>query len=109
MTLRSSPCQAGKRFAVEVVSEHIKRHHPGCPADASATLALEIAGRRWAKVTLGKAVGMVITNYVRHHLTDYEQLLKVPGLSRLEARRTVASEVSSILSAWSSAKAGGRR
>jgi hypothetical protein len=43
---------------------------------------------------------MVATNDVRHRLTDYDQLLRVRGLTREEARLIVASEVKQIVALW---------
>jgi hypothetical protein len=40
---------------------------------------------------------------VRHRLTDYDQLLRVPGLTRDEARLIVAGDVRSITRRWASA------
>jgi hypothetical protein len=38
--------------------------------------------------------------FIRHRLTDYDRLLKVPGLTREEARMLVAEEVRDTQAAW---------
>jgi hypothetical protein len=83
------------------VLRHLSKQHPGCPADIATEIAQRVVDREWrTKLTVGQAVGIVITTYIRHRLTDYERLLKVPGLTRDEARLIVAPELRSTLSAW---------
>jgi hypothetical protein len=95
---RASKCQKHDREAALL---HLQKHHPGCPPDVAHTLAARIADREWrSKLTLGHAAGIVITTYVRHHLTDYDHLLRVKGLTRDEARQITASEVQEVLGAW---------
>lgn len=49
---------------------------------------------------MGKAVGITVTNYVRHTLTQYEYLMTSLMLTREEARIVVADEVKDICSDW---------
>lgn len=42
----------------------------------------------------------MISTYIRHVMTDYEDLMDVHGLSREEARIAVAPELQGILEAW---------
>ncbi|WP_313573738.1 DUF2293 domain-containing protein [Brevundimonas sp.] len=88
-------------FEREAVIQHAMRHHPHCPADLVARYADEISTREWeTPLTLGHAFGLTATNHVRHKLTDYDRLLRVPGLTREEARIIVSCEVRSILAEW---------
>ena len=91
-------------FSEVEVREHISRHHPACPVDFADAYVQRIASRTWdPPTTLGHAVGLTIQNAVRHRLTDYDQLLRVPGLTRDEARLIVAGDVRSITRRWASA------
>jgi len=38
--------------------------------------------------------------YVRHTLTDYDRLLRIPGLTREEALLIVKPEVVAIIASW---------
>lgn len=91
-------------FPEAEVREHLSRHHPACPVDFAETYVQRIAGRTWEPpTTLGHAVGLTIQNDVRHRLTDYDSLLRVPGLTRDEARLIVAGDVRSITRGWEEA------
>ena len=91
-------------FSEVEVREHISRHHQTCPAEFADAYALRIASRTWdPPTTLGHAVGLTIQNDVRHRFTDYDRLLRVPGLTRDEARLIVAGDVRSITRRWEEA------
>ncbi len=79
---------------------HLREFHPGTPQVHALEIAKRIAKRSWERATLGKVVGIVITNYVRHELTDYERLLRVPGMTREEARMLVHKNVADVLATW---------
>ena len=88
-------------FSEAEVREHLARRHPACPAEAVERYVQRIGQRLWdPPLTLGQAVGMVATNDVRHRLTDYDQRLRVPGLTREEARLIVAGEVRRTIALW---------
>ena len=88
-------------FEREAIIQHAMHHHPFCPVDLVARYADEISEREWeTPLTLGHAFGLTATNHVRHQLTDYDCLLRVPGLTREEARIIVSCEVLSILNGW---------
>jgi hypothetical protein len=94
-------------FSEAEVREHFSRRHPGCPAEAVERYIQCISQRRWnPPLTLGHAAGMIATNDVRHRLTDYDQLLRVPGLTREEARLIVASEVKQTIALWAAPAPG---
>ena len=94
-------------FTETEVREHLSTHHPGCPAESVARYADRISQRLWdPPLTLGQAVGMVASNDVRHRLTDYDQLLRVPGLTREEARLIVAGEVRRTIGLWAAQPGG---
>jgi len=91
-------------FLEAEIRQHLSRHHPACPDDFAEAYVHRIAGRTWdPPTTLGHAVGLTIQNDVRHRLTDYDRLLRVPGLTRDEARLIVAGDVRSITRGWEAA------
>lgn len=79
---------------------HMRVFHPGMPEAHALEIAERVSIREWKSATLGGAVGTVLTNYVRHRLTDYERLLRVPGMTRDEARMLVRQDVADVLAAW---------
>ncbi len=89
-----------ERYLLSAVESHIRRHHPACPITLRQTFASLIAERSWHDASLGAAFGIVASNYVRHKLTDYDQLKYRWGLTRDEARLVVAREVRDIMAAW---------
>lgn len=88
-------------FTKQMVEQHVAKRHPGCPAGLAEHYVALISSREWnPPVTLGRAFGIVTTNDVRHRMTDYERLLRAPGITREEARLIVANEVKDIMSGW---------
>ncbi len=92
------------KYSIDEVVAHIKFNHPGCPEFAVNFFAAEVARSSWKRATLGKAVGITLQNYLRHNLTDYDQLL-LSGISRREARRRVQPRVNAMIQSWSKVKA----
>lgn len=89
------------RFDREAVLRHAAHHHPNCPVEIVALFADDISTREWEPpLTLGQAFGIKATNHVRHKMTDYERLLRIPGLTRDEARLIVSFDVRAILAGW---------
>lgn len=89
------------RFDREAVLQHAAHHHPNCPAEIVALFADDISTREWeSALTLGQAFGIKSTNHVRQKMTDYERLLRIPGLTRDEARLIVSFDVRAILAGW---------
>ena len=89
------------RITAATALRHLREFHPGTPQVHALEIAERIAKRSWDRATLGKVVGIVITNYVRHELTDYERLLRAPGIAREEARMLVHKNVADVLATWS--------
>ena len=88
-------------FTEQAVRQHLTAHHPKCPPPVIEEIVGRLDGRKWdPHVTLGRAVGIVTTTFVRHCLTDYERLLKVDRLKRDEARAMVAPVVVAIIDSW---------
>jgi hypothetical protein len=87
------------RFSQIEIEEHLRAKHPSCPEFAVAFFASEIAHREWRDATLGKAVGIVVQTYLRHHMTDYDTLL-LTGMDREEARRRVQPKVNAMIATW---------
>lgn len=91
----------GVQFSRRAVVRHLAKHHPFCPPEVVAAITDRVLGRRWCRASIGAAIGIVATNYIRHHLTDYERMLRIPGMTRAEARQIVQFEVRDILAGWS--------
>jgi len=73
-------------------------HHPRCPEHVHKHVLWAVRRRRWpADVTIGQAVGIVLQNFVRHHMTRYDDLYKIPGITQEEARIIIRSEVTDIV------------
>ncbi|MBB4172122.1 hypothetical protein FHX09_006021 [Rhizobium sp. BK538] len=60
------------RYPYEIVCQHIRKKHPGCPDFAVDYIAKVIEGREWKGATLGNAVGIVMQTSLRHLMTEYE-------------------------------------
>lgn len=78
----------------------MQHNHPNCPPAIQSTIATEVCRREWQDVTIGQAFGIVIDGHVRHQMTDYDSLYKIPGLTREEARIIVQPEVLAIIASW---------
>lgn len=90
------------QFSIERAFSHLDQNHPGLPPDLRERLARRIAERSWQPpVSIGKAVGVVISTYARHERTDYDTLLRQHKLTRDEARQVVKAEHDAMLRSWS--------
>lgn len=92
------------KFETATVREYIKQHYPGCAPRHRVKIAQNVKRRDWYNASLGEAVGIAITNYVRHNLTHYETLMNHHGLTREEARIAEADAVADIVRSWRDAK-----
>ena len=95
------------KFDKKIVYQHIMLRHPRCPDFAALFFANEVAERDWKNATLGKAVGITMQNFLRHQMTDYDQLLMC-GVDRHEARRRVQPRVQAMIASWSGSPRKGR-
>ena len=99
---RSRRTKKAAHFTLERVLSHLDKRHPGLPSELRQRFGNEIADRLWQPpVSLGQAVGIVISTYVRHERTDYDALLRHHKLTRDEAVQVVKAEHDEILRAWS--------
>lgn len=99
---RSRRAQKASQFSIERVLSHIDKKHPGLPTELRRHFGSEIADRLWQPpVSLGKAVGIVMSTYARHERTDYDALLRRHKLTRDEARLVVKAEHDEMLRLWS--------
>jgi hypothetical protein len=89
-----------RRFQAKAIEKHMQKHFPNCPQVHRDEIVLRVAERTWQEATIGRAVGITVTNYVRHRLTDYERLMKRHGLTREEARIAEAKTVKQIWRSW---------
>lgn len=94
-------CEKSTSFSRSAVDRHIRAKHARIPPDVADILAERIASREWREpLTLGRAFALAAQAYVRHRMTDYERLLRVPALTREEALLIVRGEVAAVLKAW---------
>ena len=92
-------------FARPLITEHLNRHHPNCPEDVKTLVVETLVQRKWkTPITLGKAVGVVMTAHVRHQFTEYDAVLRLPGLTRQEALAFVSEEVFQTIRKWRAKK-----
>lgn len=92
-----------KRFQRNQIELALSRHFPNCPPEHSEIIIKKAFERDWNKKTsLTKATSIVVHNHIRHHLTDYEELLKKRRLTRDEARLIVKPEVDDWFDYWHS-------
>lgn len=87
------------RYARDIVFKHISEKHPGCPEAVAWLFAEQVASKDWHGAKLGAAVGITLQNFLRHYMTDYDQLL-LCGHPRDEARRRVQPRVNAMIAAW---------
>lgn len=98
-----------KNFTRASVEGHLKARHGLCPQELLAHFVELLATREWGEpVTIGQAFGLVSHAYVRHAMTDYDHLLRVPGMTREEALLIVRPEVVAIVASWATQPAGKR-
>lgn len=87
------------------VLEHIRRHYPSCPGKDAQKIAFRIRRKPWTEgTTIGRAVGIMVPNYVRHKMTQYEYLMNSLELTSEEARIVVADDVKDIWQDWQKPK-----
>ncbi|TGR08353.1 DUF2293 domain-containing protein [Mesorhizobium sp. M4B.F.Ca.ET.190.01.1.1] len=73
---------------------------PVVPRRVATPSLLGSARRNWRGLKLGAAVGIELQKYIRHSLTDYDELLRSKMMTRDEARSFVAPQVQEVLSRW---------
>jgi hypothetical protein len=92
---------------VRAFGEHILSLYPKCPPETAERIA-EHACRKYsgrvgrsaaAKSFDEQAIYLAVQAHVRHHLTNYDELL-ARGYDRFEAREMVRDEVERVLDAW---------
>lgn len=101
---RSRRAKKAAQFTLERVLSHLDNKHPGLPPELRQRFGGEIADRLWQPpVSLGQAVGIVMSTYVRHEQTDYDSLMRKHNLTCDEARQVVKAEHDELLQSWSRA------
>lgn len=97
-----------KSFPRASVEGHLKARHSLCPPELLEHFVELLATREWGEpVTIGQAFGLVSHAHVRHAMTDYERLLRIPGMTRDEALMIVRPEVVAIVASWATPRATG--
>jgi hypothetical protein len=89
------------------LAEAVGRLFPGCPAERAAAIARHAAVRgsgRVGRSAAGRAldeqaVMLAVVASVRHHDTDYDELL-MAGVPREEARARVRPAIDRVLETW---------
>jgi hypothetical protein len=92
--------KSSKSFSFDLVMQHMRIHHPGCPKKSCLTIAARVCAKDWKGLKLGGAVGLELRKHVRHSYTDYDKLLRSKIMTREEARAFIAPQVEGILHAW---------
>lgn len=93
------------RFSRSAVEGHIRARHALAPAEVVELLVERIASRDWREaITIGRAFAFAAQAHVRHQMTDYDRLLRVPGITREEAQLIVSSEVQAVIASWATPK-----
>ncbi len=88
-------------FHLYEVEYFIRREYLACPEFAVRYFASFICTepKNWNHAPLAEAVDRTIQNFLRHQLTDYDQLTLV-GVRRKEARRRVQPKIDAMIAAW---------
>lgn len=99
---RSRRAKKANQFTLERVLSHLDKKHSALPPELRNRFGSEIADRLWQPpVSLGQAVGIVMSTHVRHEQTDYDSLMRKHKLTRDEARQVVKAEHDAMLKSWS--------
>ncbi|MCC6887478.1 MAG: DUF2293 domain-containing protein [Hyphomicrobiales bacterium] len=88
------PSRAAIEVALRRLAPKIPKHEFGAVVDQ----ALDSPGLR-AAATAETAAWLALVAYVRHALTDYDELL-AQGYDRDSARFFVAAEIEEVLTSW---------
>ncbi|PLW77929.1 DUF2293 domain-containing protein [Cohaesibacter celericrescens] len=90
-----------KHFHRQQIEDALIRHFPHCPQEHSQPILEKVLMRDWDKKTsMTKAVSIVVHNYIRHQMTDYDQIIGKSGITRDEARIIVKHEVQDWFDYW---------
>jgi hypothetical protein len=92
--------QPSLAYSLEAVIRHLRIHHPGCPKEISRAIAERVSAKEWSGATIGAAVGIELQNFIRHTLTDYDELIRSRTMTREEARAFIAKDVRKVLRIW---------
>jgi len=91
---------SSKIFSFDVVMQHMRARHPGCPKETCLAIAARVSSREWQGLKLGAAVGIELQKHIRHAFTDYDELLHSKMMTREEARAFIAKQINEILRSW---------
>ena len=56
-------------FKRSTIRKFMAKHYPGCPPSHRRAIIYQTSKRTGVDATIGKAVGIITTNYIRHKLT----------------------------------------
>ncbi|SNZ07452.1 DUF2293 domain-containing protein [Cohaesibacter gelatinilyticus] len=78
--------QRFKKFQLRQIEQALLNHFPYCPSEHRQLILEKMTERNWTrKTSLTRAISIVVHNHIRHHLTDYEEMLREKHLTRDEA------------------------
>lgn len=93
--------QRFKKFQLRQIEQALLKHFPYCPSEHRQLILEKVANRNWTrKTSLTRAIAIIVHNHIRHHLTDYDELLREKHLMRDEARLIVKPEVDDWFDYW---------
>jgi hypothetical protein len=92
---------------VQTFADEIRRRYPSAPADAAeriAAHACEVHSKRIGRTARAKdldpgAIDLEVRAHIRHHHTNYDELM-ASGVERLDARSRVQADVDLTLAKW---------
>ncbi len=88
-------------FDRAAIIQHLERYHPQCPEAIKLEVVEVLSKRTWkTPITLGKAIGVIMTAHVRHQFTAYDDVIRIRGITKLEALAFVSTEVNRIIAGW---------
>jgi hypothetical protein len=110
---RSARRRSQRAALVATFAAMVRERFPGLPPGEERRVALSACARGTARVGamsaergyLDAAIDLAVVAHARHRFTAYEVLL-ARGLERDAARAQVRAEVSAVLDAWASPRAG---
>lgn len=88
-------------FSRAAAEGHLRALHARCPPELLERFIDVLATREWAQpVTIGQAFGLVAQAHVRHAMTDYDRVLRLPGVTREERQGRLRSRSHYVFAGW---------
>lgn len=87
-----------KVYSKSAFFSHIQENFPYCPSSIRQQLVNK-SFQKYNKGSIGACAGAAATNFIRHKLTIYDDLL-ANGTEKDEARAIIRSHVAEIFKIW---------